>query len=750
MQPVFLHSHPFALGNVPLPRPYTSHSYIVVHESAPRSHGGNNVRQKIDTLLAHHAGMDFRVKKAIIGLTRKLIATKHAFPPNSGENSQEPYAFDLQAPIKKLSLSYNGVAQLLHDISPRLAEDEDIVDGILKISNDSVPGRHARSDRPDSLVAQIDARKAPIAWPDAAMRYVLRLGNWETVNAQGADLRNGNFRGVQWLNANFHKALLQGSDLSGSDLRHSDLRDTNLSNCDLSRANLTAANMESAVADGANLYHADLTSVHAKDAFFLKAKFDNATLRQANFEGAHLEYTTGLSFQQGALFGDAELFHARIGHNIEPQLSGNLKDLVTRQLSTLATIHSRHDGLHNEMVWRLLDATGADCGRLTDLGALTKTLLSQKRCWPDERLKRFVDNQILPPLLTRWNLDVRAKDEPSFAKVTDYLTATESVLDWPAYCGAASQLLNAAEQASTPNRRDALSALIKAHPAIAPIAAALDQLSLESFQECSVFVSPGLHQAIVYPNTCLQQMLNKTGSPYNGYYFVRDTKGVFTNAVLRDLDTIEACAVPLGLYNIEPPPLAAVALLSHIFDGAPSTDRFIQALTCKTMPPRKVDAAYISNMLIVDVQLMQRLTKFFRAGAQSESINELSRQKFLKIFNSVAGPLPLNTANVARLLLCLGTLFVRYSSAPLFGSADESLNSLRIFAWACINSADMLDEALLEGTAESIGHTLKGKHNHLQCSDTLAQKLVRFISERTETDPVLATCFKAIYPQSGM
>jgi hypothetical protein len=353
-------------------------------------------------------------------------------------------------------------------------------------------------------------------------------------------------------------------------------------------------------------------------------------------------------------------------------------------------------------------------------------------------------------LLTRWNLDARSTDEPSLAKVSDYLTETESVLDWPAYCGAASQLLNAAEQSSTLNRRDALSALIKAHPAIAPVATALDQLGMESFEECSVFISPGLHQAIVYPNTRLQEMLNKTGSPYNGYYFVRDTQGNFSNKVLRDLDTIEACAVPLGLYNIDPPPIAAVRLLMHIFDSSIFRNRFIHALTCKTLIPEKVDAAYIRKMLVMDMQLTARLQKFFRAGVQSESINELSRQKFLQIFNTVAGPLPEDTANVARLLLCMGTLFVRYSSARLFGSADESLNSLRLFAWACINSADMLDEALLEGTAESIGHTLKGRQNHLQCSDTLARKLVRFIHERTANDPALATCFKAIYPQAGM
>jgi uncharacterized protein YjbI with pentapeptide repeats len=749
MQPVSVNDNFFVLRE-PTLRPHSSHSYFVVQESSPRSTGGNNVRQKIDALLAAHSGIDFRIKKAIIGLTRKLIATKHVFPPNSGENMQEPYAFDLQAPIKKLSLSYNGVAQLLHDISPRLSEDENIVDGILKISNDSVPGRHARTDRPDTLVAQIDPRKAPIAWPDEAMRYVLRLGNWETVDAQGADLRNGDFRGVQWLNANFRQALLQGSDLSGSDLRHSDLRDSNLSNCDLSHANLTAANMQSAVADGANLRHADLTSLHAKDAFFLKAIFDGATMRRANFEGAHLEYTNGLSFQQGAIFTDTELFHAKIGYNMDPQPPGMLAVLIARQLSTLSTIHSRHDGLHNEMVWRLIDTTGANCGRLADVGAFTKTLLSQKRCWPDERLKRFVDSQILPPLLTRWNLETPGKDEPSLARISDYLTETKSVLDWPAYCGAASQLLNAAEQASTSNRRDALSALIKAHPAIAPVATALDQLGLESFEECSVFISAGLHQAIIYPNTCLQQMLDKTGSPYNGYYFVRDTKGVFTNAVLRNLDTIEACAVPLGLYNIDPPPIAAVALLSHIFEGHVDKERFIHALTCKSLIPKKMNAAAIQNMLITDMQLMHHLTKFFRTGRQSESINALSRLKFLQIFNSVAGPLPADTAHIARLLFCLGTLFVRYSSAPMFGSADESLNSLRIFAWACINSADTLDEALLEGTTESIGHTLKGKHNHLQCSDTLAQKLTRFISERTKTDAALATCFKAIYPQSGM
>lgn len=91
---------------------------------------------------------------------------------------------------------------------------------------------------------------------------------WRTANLRirpvltGADLRERDFSGV-----NFLKANLSGADLSGSRFRYANLRYTDFSGSDLTGADFTGANLMLADLTGANLRNASgLTHEVVEDA----------------------------------------------------------------------------------------------------------------------------------------------------------------------------------------------------------------------------------------------------------------------------------------------------------------------------------------------------------------------------------------------------------------------------------------------------------------------------------------------------
>ncbi|RXZ38082.1 hypothetical protein D9O50_00560 [Oxalobacteraceae bacterium CAVE-383] len=699
----------------------------------------NDAGKDIDRMSAAVSGMSRDVKAKTAALVRQLIATRYLFTANA-RGGVQPRSFNWKEPIKNFQVSHRGMTRLLKEISPRMAEDERRVVFLKNFVNGSDSTKCEKKGLRDLLITQAMARQAPSDWPreaGKALMDVLRIGQWDYVDLSGASLRNTDFEGVQW-----PCSIMQRTNLTGCNFRHSDLSET----C-----------MENAIADGADFRHADLTGLEARGAFFIKTEFFDAITRNADFTEAHLEYATGLRFEQGARFTDARLHDVEAGWDLcKNPLLAEQTGTVASQLQTLSSIPRRHDHLHNRIVWRLLDKINRDSHEVDKFPVLTDFLLKQARCWPHEQIAGFINNVILPHLLTRWNVN-RVDDKPMLEQVMQYLTKARPALDWPKYCGAVSQLQGEAEHAGRNLHRDALSSLLKAHPGIAPLATAMEEAGTEPFEECSIFMAPDLDRAIVYSNSRLRDMAEGKDSPYNGYYFVRTRGNTFVSDVLSDLDTIEICKVPMELYNVDPPSVPAVNLLAYIFEGSAFKDEFIDALTRKTMSGEIKGAAAVKQLLSRDMQLNRHLNKFLglRGGAH---INELQCQRLWAVFCGATPDVSKlvsedNDANIARMLVCLGTLFARYSSSALFGSELESLNSLRNFAAAFMYSSYMYDASLLgkEQTA-SIVDTLDGKQNHLQCTDTLTGKLLGLIRARiaNQADPALAICFKAIYPQAGL
>jgi uncharacterized protein YjbI with pentapeptide repeats len=717
---------------------------------------GDNVSKQIDTLLAAYPTNYSFLKKDIVALTQKLITTKHLFPQESDASGSIPFRFDLRERVGKLVLSRAGVKHYLNEISPSLADNENFVRNICQIANYSVPGKHAKADRKDAMLKDIHPHETPVNWPTEAMLYVLRVGLWDHINLTGAVLeRRDDLRGMQWKHAILNGAKFRGSDMRNSDLSYSTAIGTDFSWCDMSHVLLVGATMENAVADNTIFQYADMTGVIAKDAFFLKAEFEKAILKNTNFDGAHLEYAKRIPFEEGLTVNDARLHDASIGWGIHRREFDDLNQFVKCQLDTINTIPLHHRTLHNKLIWLLIETTGAEYGRLPNMTALTHTLLSKKRCWVDNRLTGFIDKTILPPLLTRWNGTAIEDNEPSPEQVTRYITENKPGLDPLRYCGAISQLLADAEQSQRYDQRTALSSLLKTHSAIAPLAAEMEKQGLEPFEECSIFANPDSGSVMVYPTADLKALAEGARSPYNGYYFVRDARGNFFGDLIPDFDTIKACTVPPRLYKAGPAPAAAVRLFSYIFDNEASKDRLIHALSCKDfrhLPPEHADKFYMLHLEAADISLRGHLEKFLDPLGGT-SINMLQCRLFWEKFAGPEGsPLTNSHANIARMLLCLSALSIRQSSSAQFGIQNQSLDSMKMFAWACIYSAQMFDPSLLSKAEvqKTMGYSVQELVKTHTCTIALAAQLSEKIRTKAKNDPALASCFEALYPQAEM
>ena len=675
------------------------------------SHPGSHIRAKVEKLLLDRFEPDSHSTRATIDLTWELMAMKHLFPHMLEEKNADPALFDLHAPLRTLQVGRNNIARLLLQISPSLG-DENVVNGIHKIVKHSALCNRAEPLPLESMIMAINPESAPANWPANVMLYALNLGNWEQIDLTDALLIGADLRGVQW----------QG-------------------------ANLRNANIQSAIVDEANLKNADLTAVNASGASFIGTHFEGATLRDTNFQGAILDRADGITCYPGTNFTAARLHHIHMSLQKSKTEHTRFRE---GQLLALSTIDPQFDELYNKAVLKLFGISLCAPDGLPKINFFTTQLSTSKRCWADSTLRRIIEQSWLPSLLEQWNFAPKCDGEPQLEEVLTFLSEAKPNLDWPRYCGAINHLITTTDESHYLAQQNEVQSQFLRHPDIAPVAAALEVEGEGLARLCSIFVSADRTLAIAYENTDLQAMSRNDGSPYNGYQFKHDDYGRFQSDVLRGLKEIEACSVPLARYNIALPQQTAINLITSIFDQSIYKDKFIDALGCKTLPSPKDDPAGLRIALTDDIPLMQHLMQFCYGASEDSNfcITADHAQVVWLIFNSTIDPLPYTEANQARLLLCLGTLFVQYSSAALFGTERDSLLSLRTYAAACLNTAHYFDKTLL-GRTELFKDALLGLRRAPglpQCTAALSFRLSTRIRKQMATDAALKTCFTALYP----
>jgi hypothetical protein len=683
----------------------------------PPSDSGNIIQEKIEKLLLGRFDRDSLNTAAAVDLTRQLIAVKQLFPQMLNEKNADTVSFDLHAPLRGLQVRRRDITRLLGNISSDLI-DGNIVDGVREMVKKFRPGKGADATAQETMIMDIDTRCTPAGWNTEAMLFVLNIGNWD-----GIDLSHGML----------NQADLRGARLQGAILRY--------------------ANLQSARMNGANLQNTDMTGVKACDAIFTGANFHRALLQDTDFRGAQLDEAIGIACCSGTNFTDASLKHVQMSLRRSTNQDWCYRE---GQLAALSTIYSRHNDIYREAILTLLLGSMCVTGELPNINLFMSPLLNTKRSPANIPFNRLVAETLMPPLLERWNNAARSGDDPQFTDVVSYLFCNKPELAWPRYCGAMSQLLLRDKQ-SDPSpffaQQFALHARFLLHPDIEPVTTALENQDSDLPLFTCIFMNPACNLAIAYEHETLRGLSRGVDSPYNGYLLRKDEHGIFQFEALRNLKEIIECSVPLTLYNIAPPPQAAIGLLSAIFDKSPYKNKFIDALICKTLPPSAEDKESRRIDFAEDVPLMQHLMRLCERGKDTDDLRISAKyvKQLWQTFNATFGAadrLADIPANQARMLLCLGTLFVKYSSAALFGTDDDSLLSLRAFAWACLNRAGRLDCKLLgHWESKGIRETLLGRKDMTgvrQCSAEQTSRLTTLIEERAAEDPALASCWRSI------
>lgn len=732
--------------------------------SQPRT-GGTPIRPRVQALFDEEQyAIDL---SDIIDVVRRLVALRIVFPLLEAEAGM-PHIFDLNAPLQRFNVGTAGIARLLRRSLPTLllpagAATNRLVDGIWRIVHDAGERNRKKFISTDFATIAIDPRSVPSVWPGQDMQAALLAGDWDHVDLTGAALAGADLRGVNWQGAVLHRANLRAANLTGATLEAADLSYADLRDAELHKARL----------DRSQLWHANMNRASAIGASFRNAIFEGANLDNVDFCRAHLDDAAGLACGQGTNFIGAKLDRAEVtvkknidtlGSDTTTLLPWQLcsrREARNRQLTALLTINHRYNTPFLAAAGALIDLSINDgCDFLTG-NFYTSDLLPQQRCWHDPKIRTFIHDALVLPLLARWNTASRRAEEPSHALVTEFLRHTGLALEMGRYSGAISQLifsdatvdLQPGVLRELTTRQKALQQRFLAAPEIAPLVNALEEIEQGLAPLCHIYMSLDGMRALAYEDTILRKMALGLVSPCDGYLFERGDNGIFFNQNLHNPgDALCPQTLPEVLKEMQLTPIACHAVIGHILDGSPHRDRFLAALRQRTLPAPEADVHGQRVPLGEDMALIEHFKDFYVGSRTDHSFQiGMAHVDRLTEIITVSDSWVKNTkSDQARIMACIGILFVRYSGQPIFGIEYDSHISLRDYARACLNRSHALDPLLMPECVTEMRHTLRGTEGHAQCTAQLATRLFLQLKMHAAHDHRLAMMIDTLYPTAWL
>lgn len=730
----------------------------------PRARG-TPIRPRVQALFNdEHYAIDL---SDIINVVRRLAALRILFPLLQ-EEAGMPHIFDLNAPLQRINIGKAGIARLLRRSLPTLplpagTATNRLVDGLWNIVHDAGERNRRKFIRTDFATIAIDPHSVPSVWPAQDMQAALLAGDWDQVDLTGAALAGADLRGVNWQGAVLHRANLRAANLTGATLEAADFSYADLSDAKLHKASL----------DRSLLRHANMNRASATGASFRNAMFEGANLDNVDFCRAHLDDAVGLACGQGTDFTGTKLDRAEVTvkKNIDnlgsdttmlsPWQLCSRRETRNRQLTALLTINHRYNTSFLAAVGVLIDLSVNDgCNFLTG-HFFTSDLLPQQRCWHDPKIRAFIHDALLLPLLARWNTESRCAEEPSHALVTEFLRDTGLTLEMSRYSGAISQLIFSDAtvnlQPDIPrdltSRQKALQQRFLAAPEIAPVVNAMEEIEQGLAPLCHIYMSLDGMRALAYEDTVLQKMVLGLASPCDGYLFERGDNGIFFNQNLHDpSDALCPQTLPAVLKEMQLAPIACRAVIGHILDGSPNRDRFLAALRQRTLPAPAEDRHGQRVPLGDDIALVAHFKDFYDGSRNDHSflVKMAHVNRLTEIIADNDSWVKHTPSDQARIMACIGVLFVRYSAQPVFGTEYDSHICLRDYARACLNRSHALDPALMPECVTEMRHTLLGTDSHAQCTAQLATRLFLQLKMHATYDHRLAMIIDTLYPTAWL
>src|SRR5471030_2982156 len=564
----------------------------------------------------------------------------------------------------------------------------------------------------------------------------------------GADLLRANLSGASLSKAKLNRANLREAKLNRASLSEADLSEADLSGADLSGANLNRTNLREAKLNGANLRGVNLLMANLSEASLSGTSLLGANLNGANLNGASL-FIANLAganlngadlsniSQEWALLWlpnwDSAWLDAYLNHINNPE-SGSLLTMMDSIDEQYADVKLR---MARELM-TLLQNTTADTSSvaLPLMDILSKPPYTDEAdiaAWLDTVCTTYIDRnngQVLP-----WNAGIFNQSVGLFTRRPALMLSHNAAFIQIVAQGMAEN--------STPAMKEKAAALYETylqHERIKPYGETAffgdygQKPDWENPEAVNFIILPAVQSgasseprtvsAMLLSQTSLEGMLSpRPDSAWNNVYLYRGPDHCLTDGERPAPDDLFARAFPLfnGPYQHMQNTAKFLLLLKTLNLGNLET-AFVSATWARNSSSKLVSAA--DQKTLKDI-FAPKLTYSRESGRYG--LNDAHYEELLSAYGLTSA----SDADKGKTLLCLASLFIKYSSSAVFGTETESPSALRQYAYALMAKAHSLDGNLVDkGTLANWTNSLLGLKGVFTCSAVLSNLMVELIRSR--------------------
>src|SRR5471030_1892364 len=564
----------------------------------------------------------------------------------------------------------------------------------------------------------------------------------------GADLLRANLSGASLSKAKLNRANLREAKLNRASLSEADLSEADLSGADLSGANLNRTNLREAKLNGANLRGVNLFMANLSEASLSGtsllganlngAKLNGSSLFIANLAGANLNGAdlSNISQEWALLWlpnWDSAWLDAYLNHINNPE-SGSLLTMMDSIDEQYADVKLR---MARELM-TLLQNTTADTSSvaLPLMDILSKPPYTDEAdiaAWLDTVCTTYIDRnngQVLP-----WNAGIFNQSVGLFTRRPALMLSHNAAFIQIVAQGMAEN--------STPAMKEKAAALYETylqHERIKPYGETAffgdygQKPDWENPEAVNFIILPAVQSgasseprtvsAMLLSQTSLEGMLSpRPDSAWNNVYLYRGPDHCLTDGERPAPDDLFARAFPLfnGPYQHMQNTAKFLLLLKTLNLGNLET-AFVSATWARNSSSKLVSAA--DQKTLKDI-FAPKLTYSPESGRYG--LNDAHYEELLSAYGLTSA----SDADKGKTLLCLASLFIKYSSSAVFGTETESPSALRQYAYALMAKAHSLDGNLVDkGTLANWTNSLLGLKGVFTCSAVLSNLMVELIRSR--------------------
>ncbi|WGL99603.1 pentapeptide repeat-containing protein [Arsenophonus sp. aPb] len=535
-----------------------------------------------------------------------------------------------------------------------------------------------------------------------------------------ADLAN-----AKLLLANMNAADLTEANMTGANLFIANLTNANLSKANLAGADLTETNLVGVNLAGANLTGATLNKVNLNNIDLHDVILRELDINQTNFAGAILNdsLTLALPVRWDATDLDIKLNHFN-----------NQGSLLT----SIDSIDDHYSELKTKLALQLIHSLDQPNINLSSVALPLLDTFSKAPFNKNQQINQFVD-KLITSYLADYALHLLSKLDAHPTIINNFLHYFDRhpylMISDKLNSGFIQTILAARTQDINTNNVGMAHSLYEKYLALPEIQQQLQYDEIKGIfgdyagnadwsdkdAQNYLLLSPTKPDRVfVVAENDLSQMLHSNpNTKWNNIFLFQDGR----------------CLSPTE-YNLSQCYQQEFPLFSHPFTyslHSTNVNKLIEILDLgNRLKPLFLDALNSHNYTskLIDNAAQQELSKIFSPVLDFKKGYSLQQQHYQKIINLFDLALSTNRTK-AEHLFALSTVFTRYSSSAIFGTARNSPLMLRYYAYALMEKAHQLDPTLLgHHIFKDWKNRLLGTENTFTCSALLYDSMTTYAKQQ--------------------